>query len=131
MPRIGHIVLNVSNFETSEEFYDRVLLEIGFVADYREQGPEWAAKSYRLNEHNIWIKWDADRLYQPFVRYVGLDHLALFVDSKKDVDRMYEDLQSANIRITRPPSNYPEYSPEYYAFYFRDPDDIPLEIAFT
>ncbi len=42
---------------------------------------------------------------------------------------MYEELKSANARITRPPSHYPEYSPEYYAFYFRDPDEVPLEIG--
>jgi catechol 2,3-dioxygenase-like lactoylglutathione lyase family enzyme len=131
MPRIGHIILNVSNFETSEEFYDRILLEIGFASDYREQNVDWAAKSYRLNEHNIWIKWDADHASSSFVRFPGLDHLAFFVDSKADVDRMYELLEFAKVYITRPPSRYPEYSPEYYAFYFRDPDEIPLEIAFT
>jgi catechol 2,3-dioxygenase-like lactoylglutathione lyase family enzyme len=130
MPRIGHIILNVSNFEISEAFYDRILLKIGFISDHREETTDFAIKSYRLNEHNIWIRWDAGNIHQPFVRDVGLDHIALFVDSKPEVDEMYAELKSSNARITRPPAHYPEYSPEYYAFYFRDPDEVPLEIGF-
>jgi catechol 2,3-dioxygenase-like lactoylglutathione lyase family enzyme len=129
MPRIGHIILNVSNFERSEAFYDRLLLKIGFQSDHREETTDFAIKSYRLNEHNLWIRWDAGKTHEPFVRDVGLDHIAFFVDSNEEVDEMYEELKSANARITRAPAHYPEYSPEYYAFYFRDPDGVPLEIG--
>src|ERR1700722_2682020 len=131
MPRIGHIILNVSNFEISEVFYDRILLKIGFTADHRERTSEFATKSYRQNEHNLWIRWDGSKTHEPFARDVGLDHLAFFVDSKQEVDEMYEELKAANARITRPPAHYPEYSQEYYAFYFRDPDEVPLEIGFA
>ncbi len=131
MPRIGHIILNVSNFEISEAFYDRILLKIGFESDHREETTDFAIKSYRLNDHNIWIRWDASKTHEPFVRDVGLDHIALFVDSKQAVDEMYEELKYTNSKITRPPAHYPEYSPEYYAFYFRDPDEVPLEVAFV
>jgi catechol 2,3-dioxygenase-like lactoylglutathione lyase family enzyme len=130
MPRIGHIILNVSDFDVSEKFYDRILLAIGFEVEYREIGMEWSGKSYRFKEHNLWIKSDSTKARQSFNRYVGLDHLALFVDTPEQVDTLYEELKSAGCRITRAPSLYPEYSPEYYAFYFRDPDEIPLEIAF-
>jgi catechol 2,3-dioxygenase-like lactoylglutathione lyase family enzyme len=129
MPRIGHIILNVSNFEISEAFYDHILLKMGFQSDHREQSSEFATKSYRLNEHNFWIRWDASKTHEPFVRDVGLDHLAIFVDSKQEVDEMYEELKSANVQITRPPTHFPEYSPAYYAFYFLDPDEVPLEIG--
>jgi len=129
MARIGHIILNVSDFTTSEKFYDRILLAIGFVVDYSEITSAWAAKSYRCNEHNIWIKWDGTTACAPFVRCVGLDHIAFDVASKDEVDTLYAELQAAGVYITRPPSHFPEYSPEYYAFYFRDPDQIPLEIA--
>lgn len=123
-------MLNVSNFEVSEAFYDRFLLRIGFTVDYREQSAEWSGKSYRLNDHNLWIKSQSGEIH-PFVRSIGLDHVAFFVDSKGEVDEIYDDLRSINTQITRPPSKYPEYSPQYYAFYFRDPDNIPLEIAFS
>jgi catechol 2,3-dioxygenase-like lactoylglutathione lyase family enzyme len=131
MPRIGHIILNVSNFEISAAFYDQILLKIGFISNRREVTNDFATKSYRLNEHNIWLRWDASKMHEPFVRDVGLDHIAFFVDSKQAVDEMYEELKYTNSKITCPPAHYPEYSPEYYAFYFRDPDEMPLEIGYA
>lgn len=127
--RIGHIILNVSNFEISEVFYDRLLLSIGFHSDYRELDENGASKSYRLNEHNLWIRWDAKSEHRSFVRDVGLDHLAFFVDSEKEVNQLFNELSLYGAIITRFPAHYPEYSETYYAFYFRDPDRIPLEVA--
>ena len=130
MPRIGHIILNVSDFDQSEEFYDRILLKIGFETDYREKSNDWSAKSYKLREHNVWIKSELSQISLPFVRNVGLDHLAFFVDSADFVDEIFHDLTVMGAKITRAPRHYPEYSPQYYAIYFRDPDGIPLEVAF-
>src|SRR5665213_2264097 len=127
MPGIAHIMFNVSDFSRSEEFYDRLLLRLGFSANHREEIEGVAVKSYVLNEHNIWIRSDRAAPHQPFVRDTGLDHLALAARSKSEVDDLYEALREANVTITRPPAIYPEYSPDYYAFYFRDPDGIPLE----
>jgi catechol 2,3-dioxygenase-like lactoylglutathione lyase family enzyme len=129
MAHIGHIILNVSDFKTSESFYDRLLISVGFDVDYREEDSNGAAKSYCLNEHNIWIKFDPSVKSQSFVRNVGLDHLAIFVDSSIEVDRIHNELSVSGAVITRPPTYYSEYSDTYYAFYFRDPDGIPLEVA--
>ncbi len=131
MPRVGHIILNVSDFDRSENFYDLILFAIGFESNYREITQDVCLKSYRSNEHNIWIRREKNAPTMQFVRNVGLDHLALFVDLHDDVNRMYEELSTLNIKITRPPSHYPEYSSNYYAFYFLDPDGIPLEIAYA
>ena len=128
MTGIGHIILNVSNFKVSEEFYDGILFRIGFESDFEEEGPQWSGKSYRFGEHNIWIKADATHDSLPFVRYVGLDHVAFIVDSKEIVDELFAVVQEASATITRTPKYYPEYTPTYYAFYFRDPDGIPIEI---
>ncbi len=131
MPGIAHIMLNVSDFLQSEAFYDRVLFGLGFAANHREENADVAIKSYASGEHNIWIRSDRTAPHHPFVRDIGLDHLALFARSKAEVDSIYEVLRASNATITRPPASYPEYSPEYYAFYFRDPDGIPLEIAYA
>ena len=131
MPGIAHIMLNVSDFLRSETFYDRLLFRLGFSTNYREEAEDVAVKSYTLNEHNIWIKSDRSSPHLPFVRDSGLDHLAFAARSKTEVDKMYEVLRDANVSITHPPAFYPEYSPNYYAFYFRDPDGIPLEVAYS
>lgn len=130
MPGIAHIMLNVSDFSKSEEFYDHLLFHLGFSSNHREEIDDVAVKSYVRDEHNIWIKSDRATPHQSFVRDTGLDHLALSARSKSEVDELFEALCVANVTITHPPARYPEYSPDYYAFYFRDPDGIPLEIAY-
>jgi catechol 2,3-dioxygenase-like lactoylglutathione lyase family enzyme len=126
---IAHIILNVKDFAESEPFYDLVLGQIGFVSDYKEEDEHGAVKSYRKNEHNLWIKYDKAADHHEFVRDVGLDHIALWAKSREQVDRIYEKVKTWNVKITRPPRAYPEYTEQYYAFYFRDPNGIPLEIC--
>jgi catechol 2,3-dioxygenase-like lactoylglutathione lyase family enzyme len=130
MSGIAHIMLNVTNFWRSEAFYDRLLFALGFSSNHREEVEDIAIKSYIRDEHNLWIRSDHTVQHHPFVRDAGLDHLALSANSKAEVDRIYEELRDTEVIIARPPASYPEYSPDYYAFYFRDPDGIPLEIAF-
>ncbi len=127
---IGHIILNVKNFSTSEPFYDKLLLLMGFQIDHMDQGDYGQMKSYKQGEHNLWIRYDKQNPSQDFVRNVGLDHIALHVDNKAEVDQCYDVVKALKVEITRAPKVYPEYSKNYYAFFFRDPNGIPLEIYF-
>lgn len=127
---IGHIILNVKDFNISEQFYDRLFLSMGFEINHIDQGDYGQMKSYKQGEHNLWIRYDKQNPSHDFVRNVGLDHLALLVDNKLAVDDCYELAKELNVKITRAPKVYPEYSEQYYAFFFRDPNGIPLEIYF-
>lgn len=130
---IGHIVLNVREFLKSEEFYDNLLSSLGYVENYREENSSYSVKSYKhevADAPEFWIKCENTAEHHSFVRDIGLDHLAFKVRSKAEVDRTFEKFIKAGTTITRTPAAYPEYSPEYYAFYFRDPDGIPLEVAY-
>ena len=126
--RIGHIILNVKDFTSSEPVYDSFMSALGFECDYCETTDEWAAKSYRCGEHNLWIKWDKTHSHEEFVRDIGLDHLSFFVETREKVNDLFLVIENLELIITRPPRDYPEYDKNYYAFYFRDPDGIPLEI---
>lgn len=66
-----------------------------------------------------------------FVRNVWLDHLCFTVKEKEQVELLYTRLSQSWTMISKKPMQYPDYSDDYYAFYFRDPDGIPLEIAYT
>lgn len=125
---IGHIILNVKDFNESELFYDKLLTEIGFEIDHIDEGDFGKMKSYNQGKHNIWIRFDRQKESEKFVRDVGLDHLAFELKSKTEVDKVYELIKKLNVKITREPIKYPEYTDTYYAFYFRDPNGIPLEI---
>ncbi|MEZ5003642.1 MAG: VOC family protein [Chitinophagales bacterium] len=130
MAIIGHIILNVKDFEKSSGFYDVLAEALNFQANYIHEGDWGIMKSYRNGEHNFWIRYDKEAISNDFVRNVGLDHLAFRVESKDEVDVIYSTLLEKEVLITRAPRNYPEYADQYYAFYFRDPDGIPLEIYF-
>ena len=125
---IGHIILNVKDFEESEGFYDQLMNKLGFDIDHVDQGDFGKMKSYKQGEHNLWIRFDRNKKSETFVRDVGLDHLAFEVKTEHEVDKAYELIKGLNVKITREPKKYPEYTDTYYAFYFRDPNGIPLEI---
>lgn len=125
---IGHIILNVKNFDESEIFYDKLLVKIGFEIHHFEEWNSGKTKSYRQGEHNLWIKYNSNEKSKSFIRNVGLDHLAFQLNSKTEVDKVYNLLKTMSIEITRKPQKYPDYSETYYAFYFRDPNGIPLEV---
>ena len=65
-------------------------------------------------------------------RRVGLNHFAFRAESKVDVDRFYKEfLLPRNVTVLyNGPKEYPEYSPEYYAVYFEDPDRLKLEYVY-
>ena len=125
---IGHIIFNVKEFNESESFYDRLLTEMGLEIDHVDEGEFGKMKSYKQGEHNLWIRFDQKKESKQFVRDIGLDHLAFELKSKTEVDEIYELIKKLDVKITREPKKYPEYSDTYYAFYFRDPNGIPLEV---
>ncbi|HET7152675.1 MAG TPA: VOC family protein [Candidatus Kapabacteria bacterium] len=125
---IGHIVISVSDFSRSEKFYDAIMPLMGFETHENESDSWVSMKLYAQGAHNLWIRWDKRREHQPFVRDAGLDHLAFMVESESQVNELYVLVQSLGVDITRTPEKFPEYSPTYYAFYFRDPDGVPLEV---
>lgn len=126
---IGHVILSVSDFRKSEAFYDPLMLAMGFRIGLRERARDGGVKSYHSGSHTLFLKWKKDRKHRPFSRDVGLDHLAFNVKNKSSVDKLFRLAEAGGCRITVPPKAYPGYSKRYYAFYFRDPDGIPLEIA--
>lgn len=126
---IAHLVLNISDYSSSRNFYAHFLLPIGYVVQTELQGEWGASVLFRNGEHNLWLKWEKENKHEPFVRDVGLDHLAFKASSREQVEKIFQLLRSQNTVITREPIDYPEYNTPYYAFYFRDPDGIPLEIV--
>jgi glyoxylase I family protein len=63
-------------------------------------------------------------LYAP-----GLHHLALAVETRADVDAAHSAALEAGAEVLHAPRVWPEYSPEYYATFFLDPDGFRLEVA--
>ncbi len=123
---IDHIYLAVSDFAASEAFYDAVMRALGFYKSDRTIGGERHAHYFnRALQLSIRPARSASA-HDPYAP--GLHHLCLQVGTPHDVDAAHASLGGLGIAAT-PPRTYPEYSADYYATFFADPDGIRLEIV--
>lgn len=134
---VHHIELSVLDYERSIAFYDQMFgwlgyksfwtLDLGyrstyymarFPAPHSYIGIQPAKTGARLNHED---------------RATGIHHIALWAKSRREIDAFYGDfLQTNAIAVTDPPTEYPIYSPGYYAVFFDDPiNGIHWELAFT
>jgi len=126
---IAHIQLNVSSNDALR-FYKELLTYLDFTTlDEWETGFGMGKDGFGL-----WV-FVADEKYAKVGfhrKNIGINHLALMVESKDAVDKFYEDfLKPRDIKpLYESPKTFPEYTPDYYSVYFEDLDRIKLEVVF-
>ena len=134
MAPIHHIRLSVSDLDTSTRFYSPLLAALGF----RELSPhlteQGAIDRLRFEKDGMILlighTTEAGRHERG---KPGLHHLAFSVDSRAEVERIYEEVikNLEDVDVEDPPVDCPEYREGYYATFFFDPDGIKLEVTFT
>lgn len=123
----GHIKISVSNVEKSKRFYTRIFDFLGYakIGDW-ENGVAYKTPW----GFGIWIA----KAEQEGPKHVhdapGLHHFCLKATSKEQVDQLHKILAEEHISIFSAPKHYPEYTPQYYAVFFVDPDGVELELAY-
>jgi glyoxylase I family protein len=126
-----HIDLVVRDVAASRAVYGPVLEYLGYrcVKDEAE-GCEW---DLGPDGHGAAL---GIRACDPALREVrhqryaaGLHHLAWRAASREDVDGLHALLVERDITVLDPPAHYPQYSGDYYAVFFEDPDGIKLELV--
>ena len=122
---MAHVILTVSRFEESREFYCELLPFLGMHKVYdgnnfvyhvggrtalgiQRPSPEYANERFEQNR-------------------VGLHHLCLRARSRDDVDAAAAKLREMGATIDRGPVEG-DWAPGYYYIVFEDPDGIRLEI---
>jgi catechol 2,3-dioxygenase-like lactoylglutathione lyase family enzyme len=132
---VHHVEFAVLNYESSIAFYDAMFGWLGYMSfwtldiDYRStyymtRFP--APHSYiGIQPARTGIQLDHT------VQAVGINHIALWAKSRKEVDRFCREfLTTQGIRVTDEPTEYPHYWPGYYAVFFDDPiNGIHWELA--
>ena len=84
----------------------------------------------------IWIRPAAHQEPKYVFEAPGLHHLCLKAETPRMVDDVHDFLDAAescttySVGIICKPKLYPQYAPDYYAVFFRDPDGIKLEVAY-
>jgi predicted lactoylglutathione lyase len=121
----------------AEKFYDKLLPYLGFDLNLKEYTgiPEHEYESIEYHHKNISIGLISPRKQfsneQIHRRKPGaLHHLAFLTRSKDEVDYLYDKIKSIGARLVSSPRLYPEYCPDYYAFFFKDPEGIKYEIVY-
>lgn len=122
----GHVKLSVSDFNKGKEFYSVLFEFLGF----RQVADDGGSAAWITHEgFGVWIS--QAKLIRPTYTFSapGLHHLCFKAKSKEEVDAVYAFLKKKT-HIFDAPAAYPEYSSDYYAVFFADPDGIKLEVAY-
>lgn len=123
---IDHIYLAVSDLAVSRRFYDVVMKVLGFRrGEFEIAGDPHVGYT---NRHFGFVLrpargGGAHDSYAP-----GLHHFCLRVDTADDVNEAAELLRAEGVELDGP-RPYPQYAPDYFAFFLRDPDGIRLEVT--
>jgi catechol 2,3-dioxygenase-like lactoylglutathione lyase family enzyme len=125
---LHHIDLAVSDLERSLRFYLDVLGPLGAEEEARY-------KTYRGTEEVVYLRLGSQALgLRPADggehRYygVGIEHFAVFVDDREEVDETYRRCIDLGANIHHPPEEDND-EPGYWAMFVFDPDGIRLEVA--
>ena len=127
MDPAGHIKLAVSDLPKSSAFYRELFSTLGYkqVCDEADSAGWIDSRGF-----GVWLE-PAEIQNHPYTfSSPGLHHLCFKAASPKQVDELYAFLKQKGTLIYDPPQAYPEYTKDYYAVFFGDPDGIKLEVAF-
>jgi catechol 2,3-dioxygenase-like lactoylglutathione lyase family enzyme len=118
---IDHLVIRVSDFRKSKDFYGRLFTFMGFeISDEYDDAIGWTNGKTRF-----WI-YPADAKAKKYrTGDVGFHHYAFELRSRKDVDALQDFLQNELHATIVDPAG--EYYDDYYAVFFLDPDGLKLE----
>jgi catechol 2,3-dioxygenase-like lactoylglutathione lyase family enzyme len=124
---IDHVYIAVSDLQSSERFYDRVMTE---VLGFRKNKFEIAGDPHvqYFNRHFGFVLRPSriGSRHEPYSP--GLHHFCLRVDSAAEVRAVADRRRALGISATEP-KLYPEYASDYVATFFQDPDGIRLEVT--
>lgn len=135
-PIIDHIQITVKDMSVAVPFYDKLLPLLGFDIQKRV--------SAVIEEHEFHVVEYthpvlAFAITSPRTAFVddsinrrkpgALHHLAFKARSRAEVDRLYIEIKEIGATIVNKPKLFPEYSPDYYALFFKDLEGIKYEIV--
>lgn len=135
-PVLDHIHITVKNLAAAEEFYDRLLPLVGYDLRNKETTvvPE---HEYKVIEyHHALLSFGIVSARSAYAgesvcrRKPGaVHHIAFHAGTRREIDESYSRVREIGAEIIAEPRLYPEYCPDYYAFFFKDTEGIEYEIV--
>jgi catechol 2,3-dioxygenase-like lactoylglutathione lyase family enzyme len=128
MGRVSHVEIYVSDYAKSIRFYDLILPFLG----WNRIVCQTSHTTFSDGEMKI-VFCPATKEYAEagyHRKRVGLNHLALYANSKQQVDEFYQKILNPN-DIACLYEGRPTGDPDYYAVFFEDPDRIKIEVVYA
>lgn len=126
---IGHIGINLSSDDGPFIFWKDLLTFLDF--EIQPDGNHFDATD---GQTSLCVQVTKPGYQQPEFhrKRTGLGHIAFQVGSAEMVDAFVNDfLKPRHIEpLYGGAKAYPDYSPDYYAVYFEDPDRIKVEVVY-
>lgn len=121
---ISHVFTGIQDFDKSFSFYSALMTELGLVLKFKDAGKPWAG----------WMSADQPRplfvIGKPYngeaAQHGNGQMVALLAASRATVQRAYDAALAHGGTCEGPPGLRPQYHPNYYGAYFRDPDGNKL-----
>ncbi|NBJ67986.1 MULTISPECIES: VOC family protein [Clostridia] len=124
---LHHVEINVSDLTNSIQFWGWLLEELGYsVYQQWDTGQSWKIADTYL----VFVQTDKKFITNGFHRRrVGLNHLAFYGESKKQIDEITEQIVARGIPILYEDKHPHAGGPSHYAVFFEDPDRIKVEVV--
>lgn len=123
---IDHLYLAVSDLTVSRRFYDVVMKVLGFRRGEFEIEGDPHVSYYNRHFGFVLRPSRGGAAHDPYAP--GIHHFCLRVDTSDDVGEAARALRAEGVELDGP-RLYPQYAPDYFAFFLRDPDGIRLEVT--
>jgi catechol 2,3-dioxygenase-like lactoylglutathione lyase family enzyme len=122
-PLISHVDVRVRDRKRACAFYDALLLPLGVKrrGEETDADDDWTSY-YDAASGNHWFGFTVSHDVVP-----GTTRIAFNVPDRAFADRIGSQLSTLGARNIEPPEG--EYGPDYYAYFFEDPDGNKLEIV--
>jgi catechol 2,3-dioxygenase-like lactoylglutathione lyase family enzyme len=117
-----HIDLRVKDRKRAQRFYEQVLPAIGFTIDHSD--PAWGGFYAPGEGKPPFFGFEEDPNHKP-----NGTRISFWADTHEEVDRVAEAVKNAGGKVLEGPELCLDYTPDYYAFFFEDPDGNKLEIC--
>lgn len=119
---IHHLGIGLHNPKAAEPLFDAVL--VAYLGMEKEEVQEavagWKGRGTRIYLYPV----------KQGTPPGGLQHLAFTARNRRKVEGFPAWARAHNMEILGPPRDYPEYGGDYFAVFFRGPEDMRLELVY-
>ncbi len=126
-PMLSHVCVGITDFQRAFAFYSSVMDALGFPLKFEEPDKAWAGWKPSTAARPLFL------IGRPFngndAEPGNGQMLALSALSREAVDNSYAVAIANGAKCEGPPGLRPQYHPDYYGAYFRDPDGNKLCIC--